>query len=214
MYTILNDVRIILNFEKGFLVKIGGPDAQYYAEVVEYVKNDNNPKMVESFSIHLDQNTGPNPYFLLPIEFYGDFEFHIYRFTLNHGHQRIFTHRYNDFGKLVKFNLETENYEECLLWSKRVELYSEIHGCIPLVYSKFDDINKSFESYYKISGIDIYKTYRIGRFPKDSTDWRTKDHRKQGTIWFGNWKTFWSYQHPRKWNELTSQEIADDILGL
>ena len=57
-------------------------------------------------------------------------------------------------------------------------------------------------------------TYNIGRFPKSSTDFRTVDHRKEGLIWYGNWKTFWSYQHPRVWTDLTSQEIVDDILGL
>jgi hypothetical protein len=36
----------------------------------------------------------------------------------------------------------------------------------------------------------------------------------EGVIWYGNWKTFWSYQHPRLWKNLSSQQIADDILGL
>ena len=49
---------------------------------------------------------------------------------------------------------------------------------------------------------------------KNSSDWRTIDPRKEGLIWFGNWKTFWSYEHPRCWKQLTSKEIADDILGL
>jgi hypothetical protein len=40
------------------------------------------------------------------------------------------------------------------------------------------------------------------------------DHRMEGVIWYGNWKTFWSYQHPRPWKTLSSQEIVDDILGL
>ena len=40
------------------------------------------------------------------------------------------------------------------------------------------------------------------------------DSNKEGVIWYGNWKTFWSYQHPRLWKNLSSQEIVDDILGL
>ena len=110
--------------------------------------------------------------------------------------------------------MKTENHEECSLWADRVRLYCEIHGCSPVVETQFDDINKSFDSYYNNIYIDYYKTYNIGRFPKTSTDFKTLDHRKEGLIWFGNWKTFWSYQHPRKWTELTSQEIVDDILGL
>ena len=31
---------------------------------------------------------------------------------------------------------------------------------------------------------------------------------------FGGLKLFWSYQHPRSWSFLNSQEIVDDILGL
>jgi hypothetical protein len=40
------------------------------------------------------------------------------------------------------------------------------------------------------------------------------DMRMEGYIWFGNFKKFWSYQHPRNWNNLSSQQIIDDILGL
>ena len=47
-----------------------------------------------------------------------------------------------------------------------------------------------------------------------SNDFKTVDPRKDGLIWYGNWKTFWSYQHPRNWANLSSQEIVDDILGL
>ena len=127
---------------------------------------------------------------------------------------KIFVHRFCDYSKLVKFNLKTENYDECKLLVSRVEEYVRIHGCNPIFETPFDDLNKKFINYYNIPSIDAYKTYNIGRFPKDSTDFRTLDHRKKDMIWFGNWKVFWSYQHPRKWNEISSKEIADDILGL
>jgi hypothetical protein len=65
-----------------------------------------------------------------------------------------------------------------------------------------------------VDGIDYYKTYNIGRFPKNSHDWRTIDPRQEGVIWYGNWKTFWSYQHPRLHSNLSSKEIIDDILSL
>ena len=76
------------------------------------------------------------------------------------------------------------------------------------------DLNKKLPNYYLTYGIDHYKTYNIGRYPKTSKDFKTVDHRKEGLIWFGHWKTFWSYQHPRLWKNLSSQEIVDDILGL
>jgi hypothetical protein len=128
--------------------------------------------------------------------------------------KRIFTHRYTDYGKVVLFNLVTDDKEECLLWLDRVYQYQKNHGCKIAVNTNFSDINKSIPSYYNVSGIDFYKTYNIGRFPKTSNDFKTVDPRKDGLIWYGNWKTFWSYQHPRNWANLSSQEIVDDILGL
>ena len=130
------------------------------------------------------------------------------------GLSKIFVHRFNDYGKSVLFNLITKDIEEAQIWVDRIKLYQKIHGCRISINSDFEEINKSFESYYHTNGIDFYKTYNIGRFPKTSSDFRTMDHRKEGLIWYGNWKTFWSYQHPRKWTDLTSQEIVDDILGL
>ena len=73
---------------------------------------------------------------------------------------------------------------------------------------------QKFDSFYQTYGLNFYKTYNIGRFPKTSNDFKTVDPRKDGLIWYGNWKTFWSYQHPRNWANLSSQEIVDDILGL
>jgi hypothetical protein len=212
MYIALNNERIIYNFDKGILVRMSGPDESYYVEVKEYLKNDETPYTVESYPISPKKSFCP--YFKLPIEFYGDWEILIYKYVPEHGMNRIFSHRFNDYGKLVRFILKTESYEECKLWVKRVQEYVRIHACTPIVETPFDDINKSFITYYNIPYIDVYKTYNIGRFPKDSTDYRTLDPRKKDLIWFGNWKTFWSYQHPRKWTELSSQEIADDILGL
>lgn len=212
MYLALNNERIILNFDQGILVRMSGPDTHYYVELKEYTKNEDIPYTIESYPISPKMRL--NPYFHVPIEFYGDWEITIYKYVDKVGPKIMFTHRYSDYGKLVKFNVETYNYKECVEWVSRVEEYVRIHGCTPIISTPFDKINKNYITYYNIPGIDVYKTYRIGRFPKTSTDYRTRDHRKQGLLWFGNWKTFWSYQHPRNWVELSSQEIVDDILGL
>ena len=92
--------------------------------------------------------------------------------------------------------------------------YCEINSCEKIIQSKFDDLNKHTNISYINKELEPYKTYSIGRYPKNSSDWKTVDPRKEGLIWFGNWKTFWSYEHPRCWKYLTSKEIADDILGL
>lgn len=213
MYFTLNNEKIVLNFNPSITVKIAGPENAYFIEVREYPKNDDQSNYVESYTIGHNERVSRRT-FQLPIEFYGDFEISISKFIDNYGLKKIFVHRFCDYGKLVHFNLETNNFNECELWANRVREYSKIHGCIPVVFSSFDEINKSFDTYYNIVGIDPYKTYNIGRFPKQSNDYKTRDHRKEGLIWFGYWKTFWSYQHPRKWTDLSSQEIIDDILGL
>lgn len=214
MYIRVNDVNILIEFRPDIFVQVDGPDDHYYVLVEEYRKNESKPVYVESYSISKKNSISKQNFFKLPIEFYFDFEVSVFKFIDGIGVKRIFTHRFNDSDKLVLFNLNTENYEECKLWIERIKLYQKIHECNVRVESNFDDLNKQFPAYFQTYNIDYYKIYNIGRFPKSSTDYRTRDDRKQGIIWFGNWKTFWSYQHPRPWNSLNSQEIVDDILGL
>jgi len=209
MYFTINKEKISLDFRPNIYLSINGPDDYYYVEVREFRKNEDQSLFVEGF--HLDS---VNNVFTIPIEFYYDFEVIIYKFVDEIGLVKIYNHRYNDSGKLVLFNLETNNINECELWIERILEYQKIHDCKIAIKSKFDVVNKKFENYYQTDGVDYYKIYNIGRYPKSSTDWKTIDPRKEGLIWFGNWKTFWSYQHPRSWNYLSSQEIVDDILGL
>ena len=213
MYTKIGNVYINYDFNKGIKVSVNGPEPLYCVEVREYPKGSDESFFVESFHIAGSLNDFRTKYFL-DIEFYGDFEISVYRYDKNEGLQRIFIHRYNDRDKLVRFNLDTQDFDEALLWSERVKHYCNIHGCKPLVISKFPSINKSFPQYYHINDLETYNTYNIGRYPKRSNDFRTTDQRKEDLIWFGNWKTFWSYQHPRPFNQISSQEIVDDILGI
>jgi len=209
MFISLNEERIVLHFNPSPFLKISGPDELYYVELREYPKNDDQSLYVEGRKI-----IGNGGVFEIPIEFYFDFEISVSKYVPKYGLKKIFTHRFNDYGKQVLFNLDTKNYDECLIWLTKVEEYSRINGCKPHINTHFDDINKKHLSYYQVDGVDYYKTYNIGRHPKSSTDWRTIDPRKEGVIWYGNWKTFWSYQHPRLWSNLTSEEIIDDILAL
>lgn len=213
MYFSLNEERIVLNFNPSPYVKIAGPDKFYYVEMREYVDNDDESLNVDGYKVS-STDVGWRTWFNTPIEFFGEFEISISKYVPNYGIKKIYTHRYNDYGKFVRFNLETDNIDECALWVERVLEYKKIHGCKPLINTRFDEVNKKFSDYYSINNIDYYKTYNIGRFPKTSTDFKTLDARQEGVIWYGNWKKFWSYQHPRCWKTLSSQEIIDDILGL
>lgn len=213
MYFSLNEERVVLNFNPSPYVKITGPDKLYYVEMREYVDNDDKSLNVDSYKVS-SSDTLWRTWFNVPIEFYGEFEISISKYVPNYGIKKIYTHRYNDYGKFVRFNLETDDLDECIFWVERVMEYKKIHGCKPLINTRFDEVNKKFPDYYSIDDIDYYKTYNIGRFPKKSTDFKTLDARQEGLIWYGNWKKFWSYQHPRCWKTLSSQEIIDDILGL
>ena len=214
MYITLNNEQIVFNFNPYPHIRVSGPDSLYYVELREYKKNEDQSLYVEGYKISSGFVPRWRVDFTCPIEFYGDFEIQISKYISGYGLSKIFVHRFNDYGKSVLFNLITKDIEEARIWVDRIKLYQKIHGCRISINSDFEEINKSFESYYHTNGIDFYKTYNIGRFPKTSSDFRTMDHRKEGLIWYGNWKTFWSYQHPRKWTDLTSQEIVDDILGL
>ena len=197
MYTQINDVKIRLNFHSGIKVYVDGPDTYYLVEVNEFKKNSDSPVFVESYHTTTKHGIGNNAYFYLPIEFYFDFEINVYRFNDEIGLQKIFSHRYNDHGKLLKFVLDTTTLEEAQIWIEQIKKYQLSHGCRVVVESKFSEMNDQFNTKFLTKDIDFYKIYKIGRYPKSSYDWRTVDPRKEGLLWFGYWKTFWSYQHPR-----------------
>jgi hypothetical protein len=213
MFTQIGDEKIVIDFNKGITVRVGGPEQLYYVELHEFKKGDQQPYIVEG--IHFTtMNDWYMKEFHLPIEFYMDFEIIIYKFDDTFGLKRIYSHRYNDRDQLVRFILDTDNLDEASVWLKRCMTYKKRNECHVEIISNFDEINSYSETRFKDRNLTPYKTYRIGKFPKNSNDWKTVDPRKEGVIWFGNWKTFWSYQHPRLWKSLSSQEIVDDILGL
>jgi len=216
MFTKINDTtKIDLDFNDGIQIKIDGPENWYYVEIREFVKNSSDSFFLEGYHISPKINPCWQSYiFKYSVSFYFDFEILVYRCDLIQGLTQIFHHRYNDNGKFVKFNIVSNSKNESTLWVNKCIKYCKIHGCKPLIKSGFEDLNKNCPNYYVTSGIDPYKTYNIGRFPKNSTDFKTYDPRKENKLWFGFWREFWSYQHPRPWNKLSSQEIVDDILGL
>jgi hypothetical protein len=214
MFISLNNEYITMDFNPYPRLKVRGPEELYHVELREYPNGEDVSRVVDAYRIAAGKNKIWREEFLVPIEFYMDFEISVSKFHPYYGMRKIFTHRYNDYSKLVRFNLHTENREELEIWLDRIRLYQEVHGCEIFIDSRFDDVNKKFSTYYRTYEIDFYKTYNISRYPKASTDFRTMDMRMEGYIWFGNFKKFWSYQHPRNWNNLSSQQIIDDILGL
>lgn len=213
MYTSVNNDLIYFDFNPCVKVKMFGNDLGYLIELFEYKKNQQSPLMVANYSIR-PNGLGLISEFLVPIQFYYDYEVVVNKFLPKIGLQRIFSHRYNDTGKLVRFNLHTDDVKEAIIWYNRIVQYQKIHRCEIYIDSYFSEVSVLNKSKYKVEGLNFYKTYNIGRFPKSSKDFKTKHTSEHGLIRYGYWKTFWSYEHPRDWKNLSSQEIVDDILGL
>lgn len=212
MYTQINNEKIKLNFHEGIKVFVEGPEIYYLVEINEYKKNSDSPVFVDSYHITTKEGFGYSNFYHLPIEFFFDFEVNIYKFSDDFGLTKIFSHRYNDRGQLIKFILDTNSFDEGKLWVNEIAKFQKQRGCNIVLETQFEQLSNHFNTKYLTKSLDFYKIYRIGRFPKSSNDWRTRDPRKEGYIWYGYGKTFWSYQHPRNWNGLSSQEIINDIL--
>lgn len=210
MYIDLDTEKIKFDFNPFLKLEVFGPERLYYVELREYLKNSTESKFVEGFEIS-DKEGLPNLFVCL-IEFNCDYEISIYKFIEDYGLKRFYTHRYSEYRQNVKFNLHSKDEYECNIWAETIEKYRKIHECNISVNSFFDNINR-ISDIPSDENVDFYKTYNIGRFPKISTDFRSNDERMEGYVWLGNWKKFWSYQHPRLWRNLSSQQIIDDILG-
>jgi len=213
MYTSVNEELIYYDFNPSTKVKVFGKDFYYLVEMFEYKKNQQSPLLVNNYCISTKINS-INTEFSLPIEFYYDYEIVVSKLLPEIGIRKIFSHRYNDAGKLVRFNLHTDDVKEAIIWYNRIVQYQKLHMCEIYIDSRFSEVQVLNKSKYNVDGLNFYKTYNIGRFPKASNDFKTKHYSDHGFIRYGNWKYFWSYEHPRNWKNLTSQEIADDILGL
>lgn len=212
MYFSLNNEKIVFHQTTGITVRINGPEDLYYVEVREF-KNNHESYFLEGYQVSLEKKEGVETEFNFPILFYADLETSIYKFTGSKRATKIFTHRYNDYGKLVKFKFDSDNYKECDIWYEKVMEYSFLKGCKPVIDSPFDEINKKVPSFYEIIDIDYYKTYYLGRYPKTDS-WKPRQTLDEAILREKNVIDYWSLHHPRNPENLTSEQIASDILGI
>lgn len=212
MYFSLNNEKIVFHLTSGITVRINGPEDLYYVEVREF-KNNHESFYLEGYPVSLDKKEGVETEFNFPILFYADLETSIYKITGSKRATKIYTHRYNDYGKLVKFKFDSEDYEECEIWYEKVMEYCSLRGCKPVIDSVFDEINKKVPNFFEIIDIDYYKTYYLGRYPKVDK-WKPKQTLDEAVLRDKNIIDYWSLNHPRNPEGLSSAEIASDILGL
>lgn len=214
MFIQTKNEKIKISFNPYLVVEIDGPENFYFVEAVEHLKNDLRPRILESYEITKKPTFDwSESQFKCYIEFFTDLEIYIYKFVDGVGLQKICSHRFCENGQNIRFNLHSKDENDCKIWSERIIEYKKIKSCYININSFYSNINELSDIRLESSN-DYYKVYNIGRFPKISTDFRTTDERMEGFVWLGNWKTFWSYQHPRLWLDLSSKEIVDDILGL
>jgi hypothetical protein len=215
MYTKINNVGIHYFLENGVRVRVEGPDNYYYVEIREYPKNSTESYYLEGYHLIKEPSSCYGvQVFQYDVKFYYDFELLVYKLDVNHGLVQIFHHRFDDREKLVLFNIDSHDLKEATLWYEKCLLYTDLHGCKPVIRTHFDELNHRNKNYFSTDVFEFYKVYSIGRYPKISQDFRSiGDQRVENTTWFGLWKKFWSYEHPREWKLLTSEEIVDDILG-
>ena len=210
MYFSLNQEKIIFHQNNGITVRINGPEDLYYVEVREFMNGKNQSFYLNGYPVCLSGKEGVETEFNLPIRFYSDLETTIYKYVNGEKSTKIFTHRYNDYGKLVRFKFDTESVEESDIWYDLVLKYKKLHGCKVIIDSPFDHINKRVNNSFDLIDVDYYKTYYIGRYPKLEDEWNPRVPANEGV----HWKKFWSFYHPRDLTDLSSGQIAKDILGL
>lgn len=202
MYFSLNKEKIVFHQNSGITVRINGPEETYYVELREFLKDKSLSYFVDGYEVALQGKEGIKPEFHSPILFYGDYEISVYKKSETGKLVRIYTHRYNDYGKLVKFKFDSKERVDCEVWYEKVMEYQKLHGCKVLIDSPFEDINKRVNPIYELLDIDYYKTYYIGRYPKEDDTFKS------------NINEYWSYKNPKNWESKSPSEIASDILGL
>lgn len=202
MYFSLNKEKIVFHQNSGITVRINGPEETYYVELREFLRDKSLSYFVDGYEVALQGKEGIKPEFHSPILFYGDYEISVYKKSETSKPIRIYTHRYNDYGKLVKFKFDSKERVDSEVWYEKVMEYKSLHGCKVLIDSPFEDINKRVNPIYELLDIDYYKTYYIGRYPKEDDTFKS------------NINEYWSYKNPKNWESKSPSEIASDILGL
>jgi len=189
----------------------GGNDGEVFlVQIFEYHKNNSVPFFLESYLI---ENGGTFQY---TVTYYGKFELRVIRFDEQFGHTEIFRDVYNDLGERVKFVIGTHSLSEEIDFYNVIDRYVRQSGCIPTIVSTLEN-STNFEVTDEVLSYDIdwdsgyYKTYYVGRnkFQGD-----TQYEHRWRNVSYGNWRMFWSLNNPRAYNNLTSKEIAEDILGI
>lgn len=187
---------------------IGDIPIDYYVEVYEFRKNVK--ELISSYRI----NT--NNFVCYLREWYGDYQIDVFSWDKERGMIKAFDHRYNDEGKKVLINLDTNHINEALVWLYKAIEYRDLHKCELHIKSQYkndiEDVDKSITVVDNINERDYYAIYHIGKYDIHGWSGALTD-----TIYdcvLAKNSTYCSFRNPRDWHNLSIDDIASDILGL
>lgn len=188
---------------------IGGIKCDHLIEIYEY--RNGNKEFIQDFILPT------NNFFTYLREWYGDYQIEIYDWHEDIGLHKLFEHRYNDEGKSVLINLDTEKLSEALVWFNKSLEYKDIHKCDLFIKSNFkDDIKNIDNSIIMVDEIiedNYYAIYHIGKYDTEY-EWNRRLTENDYKYILTKNLTYCSYRNPRDWHNLSLDDIAGDILGL
>jgi hypothetical protein len=186
---------------------IGDMPMEYLIEIHEY-RDD-----IKEFI--MDFNLKTNNWISYPREWYGDYVIEVYQW--NDGLIKVFEHKFDDSGKNVLINIDTNQLNESLVWFDSALEYQKLHGCNLYIktnhreYLESPDIPISFVD--KIDKDEYYAIYNVGKYDMEY-EWNKRLTETIYNFVLNRNRTYVSFRNPRNWHNLSINDVADDILGL
>ena len=169
--------------------------------------------------------------------FYCDWIIEVTAWHDKYGFIMLDYHRYNDYGKNVQINLDTEDWDELCTWIGVAFEYKKIHKCNLHFTIKNKKLRMGAEKTFGVtfmtwgsSVMDCYATYTLGRYLPDNESDHTFTYIGEDGIEktipnpypeacppgkrYCITNLMYACDHPRDWHKLSSEEIAKDVLGL
>lgn len=194
---------IHINFHNGINLYFSEPqDQPIMIQVMEYYNGGLNPMHLNGYNMV----TTVSPYFRYFRSWYGEYLVNVWDWNSRKGPIKVFSHQYSEYLKPVLFLLEPQYPNDYKDWKSVIDDYVSQKKCKPTIKIIGDDYNSD----------DFYRIYTIKRHNRDSFYelWSAKKVQFHERIQDGNWREFWSYEHPRNWENLSARDIARDILGM
>ncbi len=203
----MNTFEISFNPQPKVLIT-GDVAETYLVELYEY-RNDVKEHVIDMFII-------TNNYSYYFREWYCDYQFDIYVWNEENGLEKVHEHRYDDLNKKVLINLDTNFFNEALIWLNCAIDYQKKHNCILFIKSNFNDTlkidNENINFITEINETEFYAIYNIGKYDTEY-EWNKKITGTPYNRIYENVE-YCSFRNPRDWKNISINDVANDILGI